>query len=181
MGGSDGVSEALGVSQQPASFSPSSDAPGDLHSLAERIANAQEKVITVSYDKAAAYTTVIVFGGYAGIFGIWQLTKEYLSKQQALWAALLILISLTAFVLFEVYKMIRVSSLTIAKAQALSSKSLRTDPQRFLEALTDLEATQHAKMRPYVAIWVVSVSIAVVGAFGGAGVLAYAFVSGLAR
>ncbi|WP_157071790.1 hypothetical protein [Steroidobacter denitrificans] len=40
------------------------------------------------------YTAVIIFGGYAGFFAIWQMTKEYLSKDQALWSALLIMLSL---------------------------------------------------------------------------------------
>lgn len=69
--------------------------------MVAKIGDAQERVMTVAYDKAATYTTIVIFGGYAGFFGIWQLTRDYLTKEQALWSAILILLSLLAFVLFE--------------------------------------------------------------------------------
>ena len=149
--------------------------------LSNQIAEAQQKLITISYDKAAAYTTVIIFGGYAGFFAIWQLTKDYLTKQQALWSALLILISLTLFVFFEVLKMVLVSKAFLSKAKILGTPEVRTNPQRLLQALNDLEAVQQAILQGFIAVWAATVAICVVSAIGGAGILAYAFIRGLLK
>ncbi len=73
--------------------------------IGEKIVETQIKIVTASCDKAVAYTNVIVVAGYAGFFGLWTLTKAYLSKCQALWAALFMLVSAATFVFFEVYKM----------------------------------------------------------------------------
>ena len=149
--------------------------------LASQIAEAQERLLTVSYDKAATYTTVIIFGGYAGFFAIWQLSKEYLSKGQALWSALLIMISLLAFVLFEVGKMIFVTKAVLKKASILKDPATRSDPQRLLAALQQLESSQHLGLGGVLIAWAVSVVVSLLGALGGAGILGFAFITGLAR
>src|SRR5881409_3943173 len=87
--------------------------------LASNIVEAQQKVITASYDRAASYTTVIIFGGYAGVFAIWQLSKEYLTKGQVLWSAVFLLVSLLSFVLFEVIKMVLVTRQVLSRAAVL--------------------------------------------------------------
>jgi len=148
--------------------------------MANRIAEAQQKLVNVSYDKAATYTTVIIFGGYAGFFGIWQLTKEYLSKDQALWSALLILASLLSFVLFEVIKMILVTKSVMGKANILRNPTVRNDPQKLLKALNDLDEAQHEGIWGFMVVWAVTVFISLSGAVGGASILGYAFISGLA-
>jgi len=149
--------------------------------MANQIAEAQQKLVNVSYDKAATYTTVIIFGGYAGFFGIWQLTKEYLSKDQALWLALLILASLLSFVLFEVIKMILVTKSVMGKASILRNPTVRNDPQKLLKALNDLDEAQHEGIWGFMVVWAVTVFISLSGAVGGASILGYAFISGLAR
>ena len=101
--------------------------------LAAQIGEAQEKLLTTSFDKAATYTTVIIFGGYAGFFALWQLSKDYLSKEQALWSALLILISLLSFVLFEVAKMILVTKSVFGKLAPLKNPAIKNNPQLLLQ------------------------------------------------
>ncbi len=149
--------------------------------LAAQITEVQTKLVTVSYDKAAAYTTVIVFGGYAGFFAIWQLAKDHLSKDQALWSALLILISLLTFVLFELTKMVLVSRTLIRKMAVLQAPEVRHDPQRLLQALQELEGKQQPSVRLFLRFWVFVLVVAVGCALGGASVLGYAFITGLAK
>lgn len=149
--------------------------------LANQIAEAHQKLITISYDKAATYTTVIIFGGYAGFFAIWQITKDYLTKQQTLWSALLILVSLLLFVLFEVLKMVLVTKAFLSKAKILQKPEVRTNPQRLLQALNELETVQQTILKGFIAIWAITVSICVGSAIGGAGILAYAFIRGLSK
>ena len=168
---------------QPSNFQEFVQASAKQHQeqLAEKIADAQQKLVTVTYDKAAAYTTIIIFGGYAGFFALWQLTKDFLSKPQALWAALLILVSLIAFVLFEVVKMILVTRATLSKVKVLNTPEVRSDPQRLLSALRDLEAIQSSRTGGFIVLWSITVAVCVIGALGGAGILGFAFISGLAK
>lgn len=149
--------------------------------LTSQISEAQLKLLTVSYDKAASYTTVIIFGGYAGIFALWQLSKEFLSKEQALWSALLVLVSLLAFVLFEVIKMILVARTVFKKLSVLRALGVQGDPHRLLSALSELEESQHAGLGGFFVFWSITVAIALVGALAGAGILGYSFIVGLAR
>jgi len=148
---------------------------------ASELATAQQKLVATSYDKAAAYTTVIVFGGYAGFFALWQLSKEYLSREQTLWSALLILVSLLSFVLFEVVKMVLVTRDLIRRAGALDLPGIRNDLPRLLAVLTELDQGQIAARRPFMIIWAFTVAIALAGAIGAAGILGYAFIDGLAK
>jgi hypothetical protein len=120
--------------------------------LASDIAEAQQKLITVSYDRAASYTTVIIFGGYAGFFAICHLSKEYLSKDQTLWSALLIMISLLSFVLFEVLKMILVTRSVFAKVAVLRRPAVQADPQRLLQELKALEESQNVGLRGFMVV-----------------------------
>ena len=55
-------------------------------------------------DRAVSYTNLVMTVGYAGVFGLWALTREYLTTRQTLWTAVFLLVSLSAFVLFEVWK-----------------------------------------------------------------------------
>lgn len=149
--------------------------------LAAEISEAQQKLLTVAYDKAASYTTVIIFGGYAGFFAIWQLSKQYLSKGQTLWAALLILISLLSFVLFEVLKMVLVTRMFVAKASVLALPEVQADPQRLLRELKSLEQSQRSHQRSFMVAWALVVATCVSCALGGAAILGYAFIAGLVR
>lgn len=66
----------------------------------------QKEILGHSYDKASAYANLIILGGYAGLFGIWQLTRGILNDYQNLLIATLLTISIILFAGYEVYKMI---------------------------------------------------------------------------
>lgn len=149
--------------------------------MVAKIGDAQERVMTVAYDKAATYTTIVIFGGYAGFFGIWQLTRDYLTKEQALWSAILILLSLLAFVLFEVIKLIVVSVGIIKQAAVLRDPTLKSDPERLLRALDEMQKSQTRVLWPVLVFWAVTVAVSLGGAIGGASVLVCAFVGSLVK
>src|SRR5438034_479873 len=68
------------------------------------VVDTQIRIIAGSYDKANAYTNLIILAGYAGLFALWQFTKDNLGRTQVLVSGLLFLISITIFVVFEIYK-----------------------------------------------------------------------------
>jgi hypothetical protein len=147
--------------------------------VAAEILDTQIKIVTATFNQAAAYTNLILLGGYAGFFGLWQLTKDYLSRDQALWSALLVLISLLFFILFEVIKMVLITKVTLKKARVLQSPGAMSTPTRALASLKDLESSFEHSMGPFMRFWGATVFICLVTAITAAGILAYAFVSGL--
>jgi hypothetical protein len=65
-----------------------------------------KEMIAYIYSSASTYSNLIMLGGYAGVFALWQLTKNHLSKQATLITAFLMSISILLFVGYEIYKMI---------------------------------------------------------------------------
>lgn len=66
----------------------------------------QKEILAYVYEKASAYTNLVMIGGYAAMFAIWQLMKAHLSSGQELLIATLVTSSIILFAGFEVYKMI---------------------------------------------------------------------------
>ena len=58
------------------------------------------------FNRAAAYTNIILVGGYAGAFTIWNFTRSQLTPRATIVVALFLSISLVTFIAFEVFKMI---------------------------------------------------------------------------
>ncbi len=59
------------------------------------------------FEKAQAYTNVIILAGYAGAFTVWSSTKQSLSAKANIVIAGLLAFSLLAFVCHEIYGMIQ--------------------------------------------------------------------------
>lgn len=147
--------------------------------MASEILDTQIKIVTAAYNQSVAYTNLILLAGYAGFFGIWQLTKEHLTQGQTLWSALLILVSLLFFVLFEIVKMILITKLTIRKAKLLKSSEVTSSPSSTLKALKEVESSFERSAGPFMVYWVVSIAISLTTALVAAAILVYAFISGL--
>ncbi len=130
----------------------------------------QKEFLENAYNRAMAYTNLIMIGGYAGFFALWGLTKEYLSKGQVFWSALLILISIVFFMSFEIYKMIH-NGIVFQSLQKVIK-----DPEQFH---TQIEI--HNKKTTELAvrlgrIWIPVLIVAIGTGLGAYGVLGYAFV-----
>jgi hypothetical protein len=63
----------------------------------------QKEVVISSYEQAKSYSNIIMMGGYAGLFTLWNFTKLYLACWQVMIVGLLSLVSILTFVLFEIY------------------------------------------------------------------------------
>lgn len=141
----------------------------------------QVKVLSALFDKSAAYTNLMILAGYAGYFGLWQLTKEFLTKQYALWSALLILCSLVTFVFFEVVKMLIIHHNISAKARILKSPEVQRSPMALQKAFVDIGAVHERVGLHFIRFWLVCLVVIISTAMAGTGILAYSFVSGLSR
>lgn len=61
------------------------------------------------YQNAMQYTNLVIVAGYAGFFGLWQITKDVLKPWEIRTTGALMAISLFCFIAFEIYKMIIVA------------------------------------------------------------------------
>lgn len=71
----------------------------------QRAIDAQKEIISHLFDKSHSYVTVVVAGAFAAYFTTLGTVSARLSDVQLLWSALLMTISLTIFVFWEVFNM----------------------------------------------------------------------------
>ena len=149
--------------------------------LAEAAIETQIKVLSATYDKSAAYTNLIILAAYAGFFGLWQLTKDYLSKPMALWSALLMLISVVMFVFVEVVKMVLIQHNFMQKAKVLKLPEVKQNPDALAKAYAELGTVHERVLFHFMRFWVAALLVIIVSGMSAASILGYAFISGLAR
>ena len=70
---------------------------------AEEIQKRLVDMVTASYDRGAQYTTIVTTLGYAGFFSAWGSLKPHLGPRVGIWSLALVLVSLLAFIIWEVY------------------------------------------------------------------------------
>lgn len=103
------------------------------------------------YDRAAAYTNLVLFGGYAGTFAIWAATRSQISPKANIIIALTLGVSLATFVFFEVYKA------TYTAIRFMKNRSLIFSPQKPEEFLKNVQthAREEQKLSVlYIPIWI---------------------------
>ena len=139
----------------------------------------QMKVISASYEKAMAYTNLIIVAGYAGFFALWQITKDFLSRNQVLSSALLMLISVVLFVVFEIYKAY------YSSRRLLDIGTILNDPENqssLATLVSEIEKHNLDEQKRYVRfgrIWHVVFILTVLSGLSAAFILAYALVRSL--
>ncbi len=130
------------------------------------------RVATVTYDRAMAYTNIVIIAGYAAAFTVWSFTKNHLPEWAMLSTALLLIISVSVFVAFETFKMI-LNSRHIMKMGSVV-KPAQTFEQ-FQKALNDHKAEETRQMLWMVRVWVPTLVIVISTGYGAIGILAYNF------
>ena len=68
------------------------------------------RILSALYDKAVAYTNLVIIAGYAAFFTVWSIMKDQLSQREMLVSAFCITFSLIFFVFWETLKMIITST-----------------------------------------------------------------------
>lgn len=106
------------------------------------------KILTAAYSNAKAYNNIIIIAGYAAFFTMWSFTKSLLTEHATLWAALLMTISATTFVVFEVVKM-EITSRSIIRMYTAVSE----DPSNLLQFIQSLEQKDKIEMQCFLISW----------------------------
>jgi hypothetical protein len=77
----------------------------DLVEFHDRYRDVLVKQQAKAFDMGAAYTKVVMGLGYGGFFTAWSFTRDHLGKRESIVVALLITVSLIAFVMYEVWSL----------------------------------------------------------------------------
>lgn len=141
-----------------------------------KMQEAEIKLISSLYDKAAAYTNVFVIGGYAAFWGLWATTKAYISPGQALLCALLMLISIAAFVFFEVYKQQRIGSQLGTRIAILQDPEALRNPASYADALKRYSKAQEADNVTFFKTWNITSNVSIATALASVALLGGSFI-----
>jgi hypothetical protein len=146
--------------------------PGDSSALLRELKELQ----TSLFDKATAYTKLILGLGYAAFFTVWAGTHQRFSVRQAMISALFMMVSLVLYIIFEIAQTTVISYLGIDFARAVSA------PSANIEASLREYNERSAKLtRPLMAAWKIIFPLTVISGLCGAVVLISAFVVSLWR
>ena len=128
------------------------------------------KVASALYDKAVAYTNVIILAGYAALFTVWSTMKAKMSHAEMLVAAFCITFSLVFFVFWEVTKM-------IVNSKSLTGllNVLKAPPQEFDQRLAELQKADQRLNIKLLRFWIVILVFTVVPGLIAAAVLLWSF------
>ncbi len=134
------------------------------------------QIISAAYDRAATYTNLIIFAGYAGTFTLWSFTKEYLPEQAAITIALMLGISLFIFCGWEVYKMIYTSS-SLRRQTSIMLQGL--SPDKFGQAIQRAKIQTSKEAVKLYRYWIFILILTIPLGFGGALLMFYNFAANL--
>lgn len=151
--------------------SPISSTPAELASLLKELMAFQNSL----FDKASSYTRLVLGIAYAGFFAAWSGSKSYLGPKALLWSALLIVISLLLYLLFEIAQTAVISFISIDCAKAVASGA------ELGEQLTKFGNRATALSKPLHTIWFLTFPASLVTGLAGAVVLIGSFIAALFR
>ena len=128
------------------------------------------RVTSAQYDKAMAYTNLIILAGFAGFFAVWSSMKDHLSSMEMFASALCITISLTAFIFWEVLGM-----LVRSKSMKAVLLVLNAPPGEFSRAMAKHQNLEQHRNILMFRVWNVILVITVAPALVAAGLLIFSF------
>jgi Predicted membrane protein (DUF2127) len=152
----------------------------DLQRQARENTESYVKIITALYDKGTAYTNLLLIGGYASFFALWTNTRPLITTNQARWAAILMLISASIFVIFEVYKMLQ-NTAHLVRYQRILQQNIENEanPAVINEAFREYDHAYNQRRNRLIIPWFISNCFAVPTALIAVSILLCGFISGL--
>lgn len=147
----------------------------------EKLIEFDTKLVATAHEKAGLYINLVIAAGYATFFGLWAITKPFLSKTLTQWAVLLMLASATFFVVFEIYKMYRTTQDLNARHLRLKQMIEGKQPVEILNMYerTSLE-TQRAALE-LIPIWRIALGVTATTGLAAVGILGIALVMGVLK
>ena len=137
------------------------------------------KIISALYDKGSAYTNLVIVGGYAAFFALWTNSRPLININQARWAAILMLISASIFVIFEVYKMFHSAAHLVRYQNIFQTIENANNPDVINQAFREYEHAHNQRRNRLIVPWLIANCLAVPTALIAVLILLCGFISGL--
>jgi hypothetical protein len=134
---------------------------------------AQKELLSSTFGQAQTYTNVVIAAGYAGYFGVWSFVTNDLGRRTMFTSALLITISLGAFVLWKVIGMYMRNSVLIRLASVVAGE------EQFAVRLVVYKKERQDQNIKLIPVWKVLLTVTVLTAVAAYFILLSAFVHGL--
>lgn len=128
------------------------------------------------FSRAAAYTNIIILAGYAGIFTIWNFTQRILPDLIVAIVGVLLLLSLFAFISFEIFKMISNAKFVFSLGSIVKPNM---SPKQISAAIADFEKRCNLDAIRVAQIWPWALMFAVATGYSAAGILIIFFILSL--
>lgn len=128
------------------------------------------------HDSATSYTRIVFGFGYAGYFALWSGTKTYLGRHEAIGSALLMMVSVTVYLLFEVGQAAVLSVTSIKLGNACHSTQAQV-----VKGLREFEDSTARFRRWQGWAWWIAFPLCVITGFGAGVFLATAFARDLLK
>jgi len=112
--------------------------------------------VTENFDKAEHHLRAIQVGGYAAFFGLWSVTMDWIDPVWSALAALLMLISATVFVLWEVARA-TILSFCLKRHSVMGRLPLEEFLRKRSSFLTDEKAAVLKLAESRSTVWLISV------------------------
>jgi len=145
--------------------------------VAAKVKAANIELLSNAFERARAYTNLVILGGYAGAFTIWNFSRPILTNHGLVGVALLLTVSLTTFVFFEVFQMYFLTRIFL-KHRAILIASV--PGKEFLRRHERYRAESNAAtVRVLLVIWSIALSVCVLTALLALGILLEAFFAAL--
>lgn len=117
------------------------------------------KFVEDSFDKADQYLRTIQMGGYAAFFAVWGVTRDWLTPSGAALAAILMTVSATTFIVWEMWRS-TILSLALKTHASISGSRIEEFVRTRMSKLIYERATVTSLAQSRASVWLVCVLFA---------------------
>ena len=139
----------------------------------EKLVQTQIEVTAKTFEKASAYTNLIIVVGYAGAFTIWANTKVQLSPYTNIVVATSLGASILLFVSWEIYKMISNALIFVGRRKLLHAIT----PDQVHKTFEEIRSREMSLALQQAPIWAATLAVTVLPAVIAVGTLSYNYFS----
>ena len=135
-----------------------------------------QQFVEDNFDKAEQYLRAIQLGGYGAFFGLWSITKDWLDPLWSSFAAILMIISGTTFVTWEISKG-SILAFALRRHAAISAGKLEQFIKSRMIKLTQEKSARSILAESRATVWLLSVFPAV----AAIGIMLWQLLGGISR
>lgn len=127
----------------------------EIQARIDTVIDAQIKILSSSYEQQKAHTNLVIVAGYAGLFALWQLNRAQIGRTLGLTVALLLLLSISIFVISEIHRAHYVGKLVRKYYQAVQrAQDASPSLEAVSAALTEFDQWQRTESAKFASFWV---------------------------